>query len=76
MTVKEKLIETLEHLTSDQHAQLLMIAQQWQTSPTPVGTSGATLIEALDMFTFSQGDVDEIMQIIHDNEEIDWDGWR
>jgi hypothetical protein len=68
-TVREQILEEIDHLTPDQQAQVLsMMRQLRQSTPPhsilPPGTSGDVLLAAQDRFKFSPGDVDEMMQAI------------
>lgn len=76
MTLKEQLYATLDLLTLEQQSHLLAVARQLQMDSLPVGTAGTILLDSLDHFRFDMGEVNQIMEAIHDNEEIDWNGWQ
>lgn len=76
-SVREQILEEIDHLTPDQQAHLLALARQLRQSRLPPGTPGDVLLAARDRFTFAPGDVDEMMQAIEEGcENIDWDSWR
>lgn len=76
MTLKEQLYATLDLLTLEQQSHLLAVARQLQMDSLLVGTAGTILLDSLDQFRFDIGEVNQIMEAIHDNEEIDWNGWQ
>jgi len=77
VSIKQQLIEALDHLTPNQQSYLLGLVHQLQHQSPPLGTDGKALLAAIDQFIFPPGAIEEMMQAIDKNcEEIDWDGWQ
>lgn len=77
VSVKEQIIQELDHLTPDQQAHLLSIARRLQQSPLPPGTPGEALIALRDQLDFPPGALDEMLAAIEEEtERIDWNGWQ
>jgi hypothetical protein len=76
-SVRDRLLDELNHLTPVQQEKLLDYARQMQQGSTlPPGTPGERLVELAGEFRFPQGGLDEMMQAIEEDcERIDWDGW-
>ncbi len=76
-SVRDRLLDELNHLTPVQQEKLLDYARQMQQGSTlPPGTPGERLVELAGQFRFPQDGLDEMMQAIEEDcERIDWDGW-
>ncbi|MBZ0275965.1 MAG: hypothetical protein K8I60_07470 [Anaerolineae bacterium] len=63
-SIREQIIQQIDGLTPDQQAHLLAVARHLHQSHLPPGMPGESLLAARDRFTFTPGDVDEMMSAI------------
>jgi hypothetical protein len=77
-SVRDRLLDELNHLTPVQQEKLLDYARQMQQGSTlPPGTPGKIWLAKMDEFEYDPEAVNDMMRAIdEDCERIDWDGWQ
>lgn len=78
ISVKEQIIEELDHLSPEQQLQILEYAKSIQSvSQLPKGIPGDRLLARAQEINFPAEALAEIEKAIaEDCERIDWDGWQ
>jgi hypothetical protein len=75
VSLRERILDQLDRLTTEQQEQVLDFAAHLPSS-LPPGTPGEVLLARMGTFEFEPGDLDEIAQAIEEGcEKIDWNEW-